>query len=211
MVYARFVDTAPLDAPAAPDAAKNIQNESRLCDNSPNAVDASDDHLALPSSMATWLFRVSWLSASTCLLALYMHLFDLALVPAVVLFTSVNYWRRPDYSWRRYVDIITVQLAVYYQVARAVEAPTPYRHGFYCALSFACLAFIIAMIYYVRPSNGKWRAFLKNNPQKRQWLKISTFWHAQCHIFGNVANAVLYISGVPEMQNCWFVQRNDTS
>ena len=58
-----------------------------------------DDHLALPLSMSKWLFRVSWLSASTCLLAVYMHLLDLALVPAAVLFTSINYWRWPDYSW----------------------------------------------------------------------------------------------------------------
>ena len=58
-----------------------------------------DDHLALPLIMSKWLFRVSWLSASTCLLAVSMGLFDLALVPAAVLITSINYWRWPDYSW----------------------------------------------------------------------------------------------------------------
>jgi len=118
-----------------------------------------DDHLALPSSVSKWLFRVSWLSSTTFLLAVYMHLFDLAIVPAAVLFTSINYWRRPDYSWRRYVDIITVQLTIYYQVVRAVDAPEPYRTAFYCTLAFACSNFLPAMIYVVRPPDGKWRKF----------------------------------------------------
>jgi len=64
-----------------------------------------DDHLALPLSMSKWLFRVSWLSASTCLLAVYMQLLDLALVPAAVLFTSINYWRWPDYSWSLHLSV----------------------------------------------------------------------------------------------------------
>ena len=78
-----------------------------------------DDHLALPLSMSKWLYRLSWLSASTCCLAVYMQLFDLAIVPAAVLFTSIKYWRCPDYSWRRYVDIVTVQFAICYQIIRA--------------------------------------------------------------------------------------------
>jgi len=58
-----------------------------------------EDHLALPSCQSKWLFRVSWLSVCTFVLAMYMHLWDLALVPAGVLVTSLNYWRWPDYSW----------------------------------------------------------------------------------------------------------------
>jgi len=58
----------------------------------------------------------------SCIYAIYKNHYDLALVPGGVFLTSINYWRCPDYSWRRYLDMIYVKLALIYQIYRAYNA-----------------------------------------------------------------------------------------
>lgn len=58
-----------------------------------------DDNLALPISHFKWLFRVSWLISVAFVLSLVYKKWDLVPCAVLVGFTSVNYWRWPDYSW----------------------------------------------------------------------------------------------------------------
>ncbi len=155
--------------------------------------------LALPFEFSKYILFFSYLSACSALLAVYKRLYDLAVVPALVLFTSVNYWRLPDYSSRRYVDIVAVQVGIFYQSFRAQGAPEPYRTIFFKILFLACICFAPAMYFVQRPHDGNWQNFMQKSSKIRRNLALSTFCHVLCHIFGNVSNFVLYTSGVEHM------------
>ena len=63
----------------------------------------------LPKAQYMYLWRLSWLSFFSGLVAMSTRHFDLCFVPFGVWFTSILYWWRPDYSWRRYFDMVYVQ------------------------------------------------------------------------------------------------------
>jgi len=92
--------------------------------------EGQDHGLALPFRYSTWLFRCAYLCLLSALVAASMGKWDLFLVPLGVGLTSVNYWRRPDYGWRRFIDI------AYVQVPAPDEAPD--TNGRFCRQAVCC-------------------------------------------------------------------------
>jgi hypothetical protein len=147
----------------------------------------SDVRLALPPSYANLLWYVSWLSLVSALYAYGRGYYDLAIVPGGVWVTSINYWRKPDYSWRRYVDIAYVHTALLYQILRAHESE--YRILYYRILAIGCLFFPVGVFFH-----------------KKSELRKSTWCHAMVHVLGNVSNFVLYSGYVAPLCEAWFVR-----
>lgn len=88
---------------------------------------APNPQLALPPEYSKWLWRTSWTHSISVVVALSVHAYDCAIMPGIVLATSLNYWRHPDFGWRRYVDIICVQIGLSWNVVRIVDAKEPNR------------------------------------------------------------------------------------
>jgi len=129
--------------------------------------------LVIPKKQANYLFALSWVSLASGLYAIYRGYYDLSAVPLGVWLTSINYWRHPDYSWRRYFDMAYVHLAMIFQIWRAVGAEN--MKEYYILLAVACLFFPIGV--YFHQNNNQWG---------------STICHGQVHVFGNISNFVLY-------------------
>ncbi|KAJ1490922.1 hypothetical protein T484DRAFT_1934257 [Baffinella frigidus] len=164
-----------------------------------------DDGLALPSLHSKWLYRCSHLCVLTALLAASLGKWDLFMIPFGAGITSINYWRRPDYGWRRYVDIVCIQLCVYWNLVRAVDVSEPARTLFFVTEAAAILSFAPAMYYCRRPADGNWTRFLQHEHADARSLCLSTFWHSLVHVLGNLANVILYLSDVPALSAAWFV------
>jgi hypothetical protein len=132
-----------------------------------------EEGLALPKTQYIFLFRVSNLIITNVLYALHREYYDLAIVPLCVWLSSINYWRKPDYSWRRYLDMACVHIGISYEVYRAYSL----EHGnMFCYIVFVgCICYIVACYYYQK---------------KKYW--ISTLLHALAHIIGNIGNLYLY-------------------
>ena len=101
-----------------------------------------------------------------------MH-YNLAIVPGSVFITSIHYWKRPDYSYRRYLDMVVVKTALIYQNYVAYNAE--YSTIYYTILLFALLSYPVGIYYY----------------HKKDYWK-STYAHISLHIIANVGNIVLY-------------------
>jgi hypothetical protein len=127
--------------------------------------------MILPEECAYTLWCVSWLSWVSGTFAVLRGYTDLAVVPYGVWLTSINYWRNPDYSWRRYLDIVYVQCALWYQVFRAFGSE--YQTEYYILTSIGILFSPLAVVY-------------REDPWK------TTILHAMVHVFGNLGNMVLY-------------------
>jgi len=141
--------------------------------------------LSLPPVHAKYLFYLSFLSIFSGCFALYRGYWDLACVPLGVGLNSLNYWRKPDYSWRRYVDMAYVAISCLWQSLRALDAEN--RMAFYTILGISISAFYPGTVYH-----------------KKGRLVISTGLHSVVHIGGNISNIVLYAGFVPPLRKSWF-------
>jgi hypothetical protein len=104
--------------------------------------------------------------------------YDYVVLPLGVWATSINYWRKPDYSWRRYMDIFYSHFAVIYQGLTAYGAQ--YQNPFYVIFVLAVISYGLG-IYYKVKGNG-WN---------------STLCHGNAHILANVACFILYSGNMP--------------
>jgi hypothetical protein len=109
----------------------------------------------------------------TSLFALYRQLYIDACFPFAVFLTSINYWRYPDYSWRRYLDMTTVKCSLVYQSYYSYKSKTRKYYYFYTALAILC--YRISIYYYQKKDNWK-----------------STYFHFLLHIFSNASLIALY-------------------
>jgi hypothetical protein len=119
------------------------------------------------------IYNVSFLTAGSCIYALYNGHYYMSICPGTVFITSINYWSYPDYSWRRYLDMVCVKLALSYQIYKAYRSP--YMLHYYILVFMAACMYPLG-IYYFR--------------KKQYWH--STYAHCLLHIIANIANVILY-------------------
>jgi hypothetical protein len=132
-----------------------------------------DNECILYPPQYNYLWRCSFLSLIAASYALYRGHYDLALVPGGVFLTSINYWRKPDYSWRRTMDIVYVKSSLMYQNYIALNA----EYGrIYIMLMLITICFYPVGIYFYK--------------HEKYWH--STYAHSVLHIGGNLANVILY-------------------
>ena len=120
-----------------------------------------------------YIYRVSFLSIGSAVYAVYNRYYLLSLCPAGVFLTSINYWRKPDYSWRRYLDITYVHLALMYQIYKAYNSQ--YMMQYYAIMVLAITMYPLSNYY---------------SHKKLYWH--STYAHCALHIVANIGNVVLY-------------------
>lgn len=120
-----------------------------------------------------FLWKVSWLSFISAIYAISQGYNDLAFVPGGVFLTSLNYWRYPDYSWRRTLDVNYVRVALSYQLLRSYNSEYAIEHLILMIVAVSC--FPIGWKYY---ANDQW------------WRSV--YIHSLVHIIANIGNIVLY-------------------
>jgi hypothetical protein len=135
--------------------------------------------MCLSPTLSTRLWWSSWIHAPALLVALSLQVYDLALLAAIVLFTSLNYWRSPDYGCRRYIDIISVQVAVWWLGCRNIDALEPNR----------TIAFLLATLTTF--------VFMLSVRLHSTHMESSTTLHSLVHLLGNLGSVVVYMGHLP--------------
>lgn len=121
----------------------------------------------------TSIYRISHLSLASCAYAIYRNHYHLAIVPGSVFLSSIHYWKKPDYSYRRYLDMIVVKTAAIYQCYMVYNAE--YATQYYTILCFGILSYPVGIYYY----------------RKKDYWK-STYAHMLLHVLANIGNIVVY-------------------
>ena len=140
---------------------KNNVHSSYLCQN------------ILYPKQSNFIYNVSFLSLISSIYAIYNKHYGIALLPGGVFITSINYWRKPDYSWRRYFDISYVIFALNYQIILSYKVQ--YYKEYYL-LTFCGIGFFILGVNYYK--------------KKNYWM--STYCHIMLHVMANIGNIILY-------------------
>jgi hypothetical protein len=142
----------------------------------------------------SFIWKASFFSLFSTMYAFYNNHYDLAFVPGGVFLTSINYWYKPDYSWRRYVDMGYVHAALTYQILRAYTAE--YSKIYYVSMCFAASFYPLGIYYY----------------NKKQYWR-STYARSMLHLFANISNIILYSGYIEPVNNIYlltgdFIQNN---
>jgi len=127
----------------------------------------------LNKEQANYIYHASYLSLCSCLYATYRNYYDFAFVTGIVFLTSINYWRNPINSYRRYIDITAVNTALFYQNYRMYHAE--YAQMYYIMMFFAFLSYLYGIRVYNKGDN--WN---------------STYAHMGVHLFANMGNMYVY-------------------
>lgn len=112
----------------------------------------------------------------------YRGYHDLATCSLGGAITSVLFWSKPDYSWRRTLDVNFIKAACLYHALRAYNSE---NGKIYYALN--------GIIFVLYPTELQFFA------KKRYWL--FTYSHILLHLLANTANYILYRGYVPSLQH----------
>jgi hypothetical protein len=132
-----------------------------------------DNDIILLPEQSFFIWRLSFLSLFSFFYSIYQGHYNLCFVPGGVFITSINYWYKPDYSWRRYLDIFYVKSALIYQIIKARNAE--YAFLYYLILTISILFYPLGIYFY-----------------KKKLYWYSTYAHSCIHIIANIANIILY-------------------
>ena len=130
------------------------------------------------SEQSILLYRTSHLFLLSSCYAFIQQLYMFALLNSCVFLSSINYWRKPMYSWRRTLDMIVVNSAVIYKHITVYYSTeyNPYNRQLYYLIFFTgSITYPISIYYY-----------------NKNAFQVAVYLHMLLHIMGNIANIVLY-------------------
>lgn len=118
------------------------------------------------------LWKTSWLTCGSALYAIYNKKYMDAIFPTCIFFTSINFWRYPNKSWRRILDITTVNVSILYQSYHALSSNN--RNGYVFFMGLGITSYFIGCQHYTRGN---------------YWMYV--YHHASLHVLGNIGNCIL--------------------
>ena len=134
-----------------------------------------------PPDQAKTIWWMAWLTMASVVAATYMGYYDMALLSLIVLITSLLYWSNPTYCWRRNLDIIAVQIALWWHMYRAISAEN--RVPYFIIVGVGSLAFMAG-----------WALFSAGST----WA--GTLAHVVLHLCANLSNIILYMGHIPPLK-----------
>ncbi|TYZ60458.1 hypothetical protein PybrP1_009409 [[Pythium] brassicae (nom. inval.)] len=136
-------------------------------------MESSSKTRVLLPQYAARLFRSSFATCFSVLIAARYELWACAASALLVLLTSLNYWRDPVAGWRRSVDIAAVVVGIVYHV--------------YCSAFCAPRAVQALYVLFLLQA-----AYCYRRAREAPTQDASSAWHCGVHVSGNVANMLLY-------------------
>ena len=125
------------------------------------------------------IFKISFLLGINSLYGLYNYLYhnmeyyDVIITNTLVFISSINYWRKPTYGFRRNFDISICLLNLIYNTYTVYEHPVTIFH--WISIGGSPLFYSVSWLFY-----------------KLKYKKASTFFHWLCHLTANLGSFVIF-------------------
>ena len=126
--------------------------------------------------------NLSFMMLVSALNVFYHGHYDMCIMVIIVQFTSILYWSKPEYNWKRNLDMVCANGTVLYHCVRAYGSDNSIL--FYIFTSFGVLCYFYSWKYYY---------------QNEYWY--STYLHSAVHVFFNIAMNTLYIGHIVSICN----------
>ena len=96
------------------------------------------------------LFKTSFISLLSCIYSFYNGYYEFSVSSGWIFLTSINYWRKPNYSWRRDLDMISVKFALVHHVIRGYNSE---YYKYYCIFTFISIFCYKLSCYFHKKKN----------------------------------------------------------
>lgn len=130
----------------------------------------------LTTEQAAFLYYSSHSYLATVAVALATHNYNIALSPAAVFLTSINYWRDPKYGWRKNIDAVVACTSIVVHEALAIQLHIPLTYIIITNVGLLSYPIGVALMKY----ENKWPA---------------TVTHAFLHLYTAVVSIALNLIG----------------
>lgn len=133
----------------------------------------------LPPRFARRILYASTLTWSSIISAAYNGLPVNLVLACSVYATTLNYWRRPTFGWRRNIDILCSCGSLSYQaLVTAYDTSDAGRRAYWACVAAGCASYML----------GRYVSNVYGNRD------LSSKLHIGVHVMGNVGNVCLYDS-----------------
>lgn len=132
--------------------------------------------MIIPKPHANFIYYLSHTSLISSIYAIINGHYDLAFVPGLVYLTSINYWKNPVKGFRRNLDITCVFSTLCYQLYRSTSSENLVLYLFVKLIGIICYP----ISHYFSDKD----------------FDLSILFHGFIHLFGNIANIILYSGSV---------------
>lgn len=141
----------------------------------------------LDKPQSNYLYRTSYFCIISWLYALYQKQYLLSFVPGTIFITSINFWSNPIIDCKnRYIDIVCVRICLCFQLYYCSNAE--YLKEYIAVTGIGIFSFIVDC-YLTK----KWNILnIKDKKERTFKMWIAAYLHSGLHIFGNIANIILY-------------------
>ena len=129
----------------------------------------------MPDEHAHWFVVLSHLTLLSSAYAWGKGHADLSLATGSVWLSSQIFWRRHRCKLRRNIDIVVVQLALWYHLHRARSLDTETMRVYLLVMGMAVVSFGPAVFF-----------------TKTDTFELSTLFHSALHVLANIGNVLLY-------------------
>lgn len=138
--------------------------------------------------MNKYMIAVSFLALFSFLTAIYLRKYY-ASIPAISVFiTSILFWSKPEEKWRMYIDIVVVQLALYYSIFYAYYNMDLHKfRRYFTVLAVSLIYFAFAIL--------SWNLNPYINHTNISFFKTVTIMlHSMATFITNCSNIIMYTS-----------------
>ena len=129
-----------------------------------------------------FICKISLIMILSIFNSFYQGYYDMCLLVLLVQFTSILYWSKPEYNWKRNTDMIAANSTILYHCVRAYGSDNGMLFYIFTLLGVLC--------YYI-----SWKYYYK----KKYWYSVYS--HSGVHIFFNIAINTLYFGHVVSVCN----------
>ena len=133
-----------------------------------------DEEKYLYTKLSNNLWLTSWILPVSFFYALYKKKYVLSLIPLIIFFTSLNYWKDGNNMNARRLDIAAVIIGFVIQFNYAAQVDTALKY--YFTISISMILWILSNIFF-----------------SRKTLVLSTTCHQLVHYSAALASIFLYI------------------
>jgi hypothetical protein len=116
-------------------------------------------NLPMSYNYSKFLFYSSFSMLISTLIAIYMNDIYITIYFFLLFLSSINYWRKPEYGFRRNIDLLIVNIGIISLLSQICLLKNEFCRHIYMSLAFCSVLFYIIEHILVYMNNVKWIVF----------------------------------------------------
>ena len=115
--------------------------------------------LPMSYSYSKFLFYSSFSMLISAIIAIIMNDLYITIYFGLLFLTSINYWRKPEYGFRRNIDRLVVYIGVFIMLFQACLLKNEMNRYIYLSMGVCAIIFYITEHIMVYFNNSQWIIF----------------------------------------------------